>query len=303
MENFSIKIFSIFSIVFFHLILWSLFSPCWSQIRFNRAMPISQTQWIFRLDEQIGRSADTNGTISRDLMSYRTSFLGVYGVTDRLALFLELPIVVNDFKLSPAGVERTSAGLGDMSLMARYTVFSWNRMFKTIRISPFVSLEMPTGQDDDYDQYGRIPQNLQPGSGGWDPSVGLAFLYEDLRFQVPISLSYKYNQEANGFQFGQQVEADITAKFRIYPFYLTNGMPSFLFLGVKSHTVWRDQDSGFDPYFLSQSGWTSHMAPIIQWIAKRYLLEAMFMFPIVEDLNPGRLENDWNFVFGGSVNF
>jgi len=267
-----------------------------AQIRFNRAMPISQSQVILRVDERYWRFTEEDSLADREWNLYRTSILGVYGATSKLSMFLEIPILVQDFSVeTPFGrIKRDSDGIGDMTVMARYTVWQWDRPGKTIRLSPFAALEMPSGESRQFDAWGPLPQALQRGSGSWDPSVGLAFLYEDLHWQFPVSVGYKYDFASDGFQRGDRVDINVTGKYRVWPWSLSSGMPAFVFAGVHSHVQWQDQPNRNDPFGLIRSGTTWHLAPMVQYIAKRYLLEANVMLPVLQNVSPITLKNDFS---------
>ena len=89
-----------------------------------------------------------------------------------------------------------------MSLFGRYTVFRRDWPGRTLRIAPFVGLELPTGDDDETDAFGRLPASVQPGSGSWDPFGGVVITYQTLDFQIDAQASYVAQTEANDFEFG-----------------------------------------------------------------------------------------------------
>ena len=62
--------------------------------------------------------------------------------------------------------------LGDASLFGRCTVFKRNFRGGNFRVAPFAGVELPTGEDDENDSFGRLPAGVPSGSGSWDPFGG-----------------------------------------------------------------------------------------------------------------------------------
>jgi len=110
-----------------------------------------------------------------------------------------------------AGGRRTRAdsGLGDVTFIARYTAYQDDHPGETLRLAPFVGLEAPTGDDDENDLLGRLPQPLQLGSGSWEPFKGVVGTWQTLNWQIDVAASYKFNAEAYEFEFGDEARNEM----------------------------------------------------------------------------------------------
>ena len=163
---------------------------------FNTALPVPKGEFIFREQFLYKRASDDPSPANRELeVGGGISVLG-YGVTGDLAVFGVLPYLRKSLDVTTAGgqrVTRTTTGIGDARLFARYTVFHDDAPGRTFRISPFAGVELPTGDNDDRDSLGTLPATLQLGSGSWDPFAGIVATYQTLDFEVDVATSYKAN--------------------------------------------------------------------------------------------------------------
>jgi hypothetical protein len=98
-----------------------------------------------------------------------------YGITHHLTVAAELPYVRRDDlrEGTPAGVEPLGsiAGLGDMTLLAKYRLTGVERLgFALIG-----GIKLPTGNTRKRSPEGeRLETEHQPGTGSWDPVVGVS---------------------------------------------------------------------------------------------------------------------------------
>ena len=281
-------------VVTFVLLMMAV-SPAHAQITTNTALPVGKGEGILRLQSKVIRSTGDPGSMDRDLRVLAFPLVGVYGVTAKLTLFGVVPILDKNLKVttSQGRTTRSTSGLADARLFARYTVYQVNRRGQTLRLAPFGGLELPTGTHDAADALGRLPRPLQLGSGSWDPFVGLVFSRLTFVWQIDVSASYTFNTEAHDFQFGDETRLDIATKVRLLPRRLGSGLPNFLYGNVETNLIWQDKNkvgSGVDE---NSGGTTWYLAPGLQYITKRMILEAAVQLPMVQDLNGTALENDF----------
>ncbi len=203
----------------------------------NTALPVHEGELIVRLQGKLMRSTDDSSGAGRELSVWAAPTVLVYGAGDKLAIFSILPYLDKRLELdSPAGRRsRRVSGLGDIRLIARYTAGQWDRPQETLRLAPFLGLEAPSGDDDATDLLGRLPQALQLGSGSWDLIFGTVFTWQRLAWEFDASASYKLNTEANGFDFGDVAGLDLSFQYRLSPFELARGVPSFLYAVAESN--------------------------------------------------------------------
>src|ERR671919_3202162 len=138
-------------------------------ITFNTALPVAEGEFVLREQFFFIKASDDPSPTDRDLEVIGGLSVLAYGVTSDLALFGALPVLDKSLELdTPEGrIERGDTGIGDVRLFGRYTVFQDDAPGRNFRIAPFVRLELPTGDDDEHDGLGGLPQPLQLGSGSW----------------------------------------------------------------------------------------------------------------------------------------
>ncbi len=272
---------------------------------FNTALPVAQGEFVFREQFVLDQSGDDPSAADRDRTAWAlVSVLG-YGATADLALFGIVPYVNKSLEATQGGTrrERSASGLGDASLFGRYTVYHRDWPGRTLRVAPFVGLELPTGEDDERDGSGRLPPSVQPGSGSWDPFGGLVLTYQTLDFQVDAQASYKANTEANGFEFGDLARLDGSLQYRLWPRELGAGVPGFLYGVLEANLIHQDKNQIGGKNDPNSGGLSLFVLPGLQYVTKRWIIEAGVQIPVVQDLNGTALEKDYIFRAGFRFNF
>ncbi len=274
-------------------------------ITFNTALPVAEGEFVFRQQLRWLRSGDDPSGLDREIKAFvAISVLG-YGVNSKLALFGVQPWTDKSLELTPdeSDIERDNQGLGDFTAFARYTLWQNDAPGRTFRIAGFGGLTAPTGEDDATDRFGRLPAPLQNGSGGWDGFGGLVATWQTLDYQFDGQISYRVNGEANDFEAGDETRLDLSWQQRLWPRELEGGVPGFLYgvlefnwLHQDKHRMGRqsDADSGGDTLWLS---------PGVQYVTRRWVVEAVVQKPVSQDLNGTALENDWIVTTSFRMNF
>ena len=287
------------------LILLSIHIAAAAPITFNTALPVAKEELVFRVQTKFLRSTDDPSSADRELTVWSVPVVAVYGFTEKLALFGILPVLDKEMKLNSSSgrVSRGDTGIGDFTAMARFTAWKKDLPGRTTRLAPFIALEMPSGDDNEADSLGRLPQPLQLGSGSWDPSIGLVLTRQSLSRQIDVSLSYKFNTEANNFEFGDVGRFDLSYQHRVWPATLSGGVPGFLYGVLESNLIWQDKNevNGVDDN--NSGGVTWHLAPGIQYVTKRTVAEFAVQVPVVQNLNGSGLENDFIATLSFRMNF
>lgn len=272
---------------------------------FNTALPVAQGEFIVREQFVLEQSGDDPSGAGRDRTAWAlVSALG-YGVTADLAIFAVAPYVDKRLDLTVGGERRGrgARGLGDLFLFARYTVFKKDWPGRTIRVAPFAGVEMPTGASRRRDAFGLLPASVQPGSGSWDPFGGVVVTYQTLDFQVDAQIGYKINTKANGFRFGDVARFDASLQYRLWPRNLEGGVPGFLY-GVLELNLSHRQKNRVDGARDSNSGGTTlFLSPGLQYVTRRWIIEAGVQLPTVQNLNGTALRNEYILRAGFRLNF
>lgn len=286
--------------------MWACSATAWSApITFNTALPVSEDGWILREQFVYMKIADDPTPARRDMRASGVMSVLGYGVTRDFALFGILPWFDKRLGMRVGGqdVTRSEQGIGDLTLMGRYTAYERNAPGRTFRIAPFFGLKVPAGDDDARDRLGRLPPLVQPGSGSTDLLGGAVATYQTLDFQVDGQVSYKANRKANGFQFGSVTELDASLQYRLWPRSLGSGAPGFLYGVVEANLVHaaRDRSGGLaDP---NSGGTTLFIAPGLQYVTRKWIVEAGVQIPVVQNLNGTALKNDYVLTTGFRINF
>lgn len=274
-------------------------------ITFNTALPVGKGEFVLREQVIISQSGDDPGGTNRDATARAlVSVLG-YGITGRLAVFGALPIVDKELDVTSGGVRvnRSASGLGDLSLFGRYTIFKRDGPGRTFRVAPFAGLTLPTGDDDETDALGRLPAPVQPGTGAWDGFCGLVLTYQTLDYQVDGQLGYRINGETNGLDRGDVARADGSFQYRLWPGELSAGVPGFLYGVLEAALIHSEKDrvGGIDDP--DSGGLRVVITPGMQYVTRRWIVEAGVELPLLQDLNGTALENDYVIRAGFRVNF
>ncbi|MFQ5526935.1 MAG: transporter [Thermoanaerobaculia bacterium] len=235
------------------------------------------------------------GLAGSDLEVDAIPLVVVWGATPKLTLFGITPLLDKQLTIgTPAGqMSRGDSGVGDLTLLARYTLWQRDSRGATFRVAPFVGVEAPTGRDDAKDALGSLPSPLQLGSGSWDPVLGLVVTRQTLGWQVDSSFSYQANTEANDFEIGDVARFDLSYQHRVRPRELSAGVPSFVYAVLESNVVWQDRHRAAGQEVSDSGGTSWYLAPGIQHVRKRLILEAAVQVPVAQSLHGSARESDW----------
>lgn len=274
-------------------------------ITFNTALAVGEGEFIVRGQAILRRSSEDPGPMDRDLRVLTVPSVLVYGATRNLTFFGIVPYLDKtlDLTTSAGRVQRNDSGLGDVTLLGRYTLYARDRLGDTRRFAPFVGLKLPTGDDDEQDSLGRLPPPLQLGSGSWDPIVGTSFTWQTFDWEFDSAVQYRFNTEANNFEFGDQARLDLSFQYRLWPRTVGAGVPAFVYGVLESNLIDADENEARGISNPNSGGTTWFLAPGIQFVTTRTILETSIQIPTVQDLNGLALKNDYIVRAGFRVNF
>lgn len=269
---------------------WAFAAP----ITFNTALPVAEGEFVFREQLRWLRSSDDSTGADRDMRVVAAISVLGYGVNEKLAVFGVLPYVDKslDIKSSGARIERDNRGLGDATAFARYTFWQDDVIGRTFRLAGVGGITAPTGDDNERDRFGRLPPSIQSGSGAWDGFGGMIATYQTLDYQIDGQLSYRGNGEANGFEAGDEMRLDLSWQYRLWPRELTGGVPGFFYGVLELNALHQDKNRINARSDDNSGGDTVWLSPGLQYVTKRWVLEAVVQKPVSQDLNGMALEND-----------
>lgn len=274
-------------------------------ITFSSALPVAGGMSIFRSQIKLVRKSGDATSAGRVLNVTAAPVVLAYGATPKLALFGVLPYVDKHLDITMGGtrIRREAQGIGDALFFARYTMIQVDHPGKTLRIAPFAGLKMPTGSHSRRDAFGLIPRILQPGSGSWDPFLGVALTRQTLDWEFDAAARYRFNSEASGFTFGDEARADTSFQYRVFPRTLGSGVPAFVYAVLESNLIWNGKNSSLGVTAINSGGLTWNLAPGLQYVTPRFILETAIQFPVVQNLHGTALESDWVWTAGFRWNF
>jgi hypothetical protein len=269
-------------------------APSVAQITTNTALPVSEGRGLLRVQSKIIQ-ADAGGAQRPDLSVFGFPLVGAYGVTQDLTVFGVAPILDKNLEVTPQGrrIERGATGLGDVRLFARYTVWSRNRAGQTQRVAPLAGIETPTGDDDEADEFGRLPQPLQLGSGSWDPFFGAVFTWQTLQWQVDVSPVYEVNTEADNFEFGDEARLDVASKYRVWTHEREGKVPGFFYANLETNVIWQGKNEIGNQDDPNSGGTAWFVAPGVQYVTRKFVVEGAVQLPALQDGNGMALEDDF----------
>ena len=288
------------------LILLCATGSAWSApITFNTALPVHEDGWVLREQFIVNKNSRDPSPANREVrVSGLVSVLG-YGVTRDFALFGVLPYLDKRLDMDMGGqrVSRGDQGIGDVTVIGRYTAYESNAPGRTFRVAPFLGVKAPTGRDTAQDGLGRLPPPIQLGSRSWDALGGVVGTYQTLDFQIDSQLSYKANREANGFRFGNVIELDASFQYRLWPRSLGGGVPAFLYGVLEANLIHAEKNRISGVADLNSGGTTLFLSPGLQYVTRKWILEAGVQVPVVQNLNGTALKNNYILNAGFRINF
>ncbi len=272
---------------------------------FNTALPVAKNEFVFREQFVLRRASDDPSLADRELQVFAAVSVLGYGVTADIAVFGVLPILDKNLQLTAIDghLERDTSGIADASVIGRYTLYKDNAPGRTLRIAPFLGIELPTGDDNDSDSNGSLPAPLQLGSGSWDPFLGIVLTYQKLDYQIDLQASYKANTEADGFDRGDEIRFDASLQYRIWPTTLDVDPPGFLYAVLEGNLM------NVEPNVMSgvknaNSGGTSlFLSPGLQYVTRRWIIEGIIQLPVLQNLRGAALRDDFSIRAGFRFNF
>ncbi|MGB7291701.1 MAG: transporter [Thermodesulfobacteriota bacterium] len=261
-------------------------------INSNVALPVRKGGFVFRSQVRWLRA-------TKKLNVVAIPNVLVYGATPDLALFAIFPYIFRNEEFSDPSsgkrFDKNDNGIGDPTLIARYTVFARDYPSGTARLAPLVGIKIPTG-DDDLEPITTDSVDFELG--------GVSTVTWDFgRHEIDADVIYRINTEAENFEMGDDLVYDLAYEFRVYPWTLPDvGVPNFLYLVAEANGIFSQKgklnrmtvdDSGGNILFLS---------PGLQFATKRYIIEASIQLPVIQDLNDNQLETDFVLTGGFRVN-
>lgn len=292
----SIYFFLITLIAFSSFTLQSAFA---APINSNVALPVrkgglifrSQVRWLKASDDPTGQNRE------RDVIAIPNVLL--YGATRDLALFAIFPYIFRTLKFPDPEtgnrINQKDNGIGDLNLIARYTVYANDYRSGTFRLAPLFGIKLPTGDND-----------LKPiVTDSFDFQLGLVstVTWDFGRHEIDADAVYRLNTEADNFDKGDSLTYDLSYQLRVFPWSLPEkGLPNFVYLVAEANGFFSKKNE-LNSFTIGDSGGnTIFFSPGLQYSARRFIIESSVQIPIAQDLNGSQVETDFVWTLGFRIN-
>jgi hypothetical protein len=145
--------------------------------------------------------------------------LGVHwGLRHDLQLSLLLPYVENTVKQDVPGQPGRlhTSGFGDVTALAKWRFYRWDAPGEALNVALLFGAGLPTGQHRERSGGVLVPLELQPGTGTFDPLIGVAATYEPRRWRFNAAASYQHAGENHDDRLGDELTLELAAGNRFW---------------------------------------------------------------------------------------
>lgn len=266
------------------------------------ALTPGKGELIFRSQVRVLQKSGDPSDKDREVTVIANPNVLVYGIRDDTAIFGIIPYLDKELKTDDASgnrIERGDSGLGDIRLFLKHRFWKRDAPGATTRTAILGGIEFPTGEDEEKDSRGTLPAPLQLGSGSWDPFIGGVFTHQQHRYEFTQDVIYKFNTEANDFEFGDELFHDTGLWYRIWPWRLPEwGTPSAIHAVIEANGIWEQKAKKNGTKVDDSGGYTLFLSPGIQHVTVHTIVEFSVQLPVIQKLNGKNLEADWVAVVG-----
>lgn len=256
----------------------------------------AKDQTIVRVQSRYKKASDDPTSLDRETKTLSVPVTVVYGLTERFAGIVSVPWIYRRHK-TLSGTERIARkteGIGDISLLGKYLLYTRDEIGVTSRLSVIGGLELPSGRTGDEDIHGKLPRTLQTGSGTFDGILGFAFTHQTLNEEWDANLTYQWNNKANNFEFGDVLNYTVAYQKRVLPWVLPEeGMYQQLNLVLELNGEWQQKHEDQNGTVADSGGHTIYVSPGLQLASKMFVAETSVQLPVVQDLNGSQVETDY----------
>lgn len=224
-----------------------------------------------------------------------------YKFTNQLTVDARLPYIDNE-RTEGVNTDLYSArGFGDFMLKGSYYI--WEPALDNLNVLGEVGLQFPTGQSDlTYFKRKAKVKNwdkpyIQPGSGTWNPLIGLGADYETGNWTFYLTSEYLFTPGENdaGYDAGEPWNTTLGLKYLAYRFGDAKDAP---FIGVEGSgtLLWvNGRESRWDVKVGNTGGTWINAEPGIFFSPDggRFTLEVTVPFPVYWHVNELQCKENW----------
>ena len=211
--------------------------------------------------------------------------------SDRFQLGVILPFM--DIKLKSDTQDISSSGIGDLRLFAKYLLYQFDRKNKTIRVASKWGIKLPSGDEDE------VPAL---GTGSTDYFFTTVAGWLEDRIGLFVEGIYNLNTSKDQVDFGNSFSYNLAFGYRLLPaVYETYPSPQLnAYLEINGTTANKNKVN--DQRVENSGGTTIFLSPGLQYVGgRRWLIEASFQYPIINEPNGTQLATDWSLSLGTRI--
>lgn len=213
----------------------------------------------------------------------RTTLAAAWSPAMWLTLGAALPVPSGELR-APSGTLRRFGGLGDLELYARPLVFRERRFSPRHLLSLLAGIKFPTGPRVADSSGYPAPDDLQPGSGSFDPVFGASYGYFGDAVAVFTSLSYRYTTVGrNGYRRGSVLAATALVQRGVHRLVA-------LGLGLDMNYTWPDAVADDRPLPTTGGTILSATPQLLVALHRDILLRAALQIPMGQWWNESKTE-------------
>lgn len=249
---------------------------------------------------------------------WATELSGFYGFSDRFLVLVNVPVRKTrgggelvegpDGELESEKMTGGATGVGDLSVLGRYTVFSHHTLDASTLLAGVFGLKFPTGSTNRHSDQGEyLDAHLQLGTGSTDLLLGLSANHTLGRYAVSANLLASITGEGETgdmrHRFGNSLNYDVTGKYRIAPTAIGQASNElFLSLGVNGEYRRREKLDG--ETVPDSGGHTIYLTPGVQYLAgTHWVLEGTWQYAVYHDLHETQLGENYRVVASATYLF
>ena len=270
----------------------------------------------YALNDSVFKGTDEIDNPGAEERFWTTDYTGFYSVPQVEGLLLSLNLPLRSTELDghihaheDGEVEfhpdrGSDGGVGDLSLLARYTFLKHHTLDSTLLLAASTGVKLPTGETDarlDNEPEEFMDAHTQVGTGSTDLLLGAGFNFARQRFAISGNALGSLTGEGEvgdvDHRFGNWLNYDLTGRYRLYPG-TVGSVPTSVFLsfGVAGELRAKEEENGAP---LSDSGGhTIYTTPGVQVnFAEHWVAELSYHHSVYHDLNAVQLGEDFK-VFG-----
>ena len=216
---------------------------------------------------------------------------------------LEVDVPVSHMSFDDDGTSGSEAGLGNVTLWAKYRFFREVKTYGDRQAAARFGLELPTGKKDapSFNQLNApafVRQQLTPISGGLSPHFDVAFSQAGGRFIFGGNMEGILRSEREGFRLGHEIRVSTDLEYVLLPRkYIAPG--GELFVIVETIFVHRGIGRESGAPVVGSNSTEYYLAPGLQYAAApQFVIEGSFQFPLIRNTGPLALRTDCNVLLG-----